>query len=184
MMNKSKPRVRWYIIQTYSGFENAVRQDLMSRVESLGMSDYIFNAIVPEEKYIEKKADGKEKEKVRQLYPGYVFVEMVVTDESWFVVRNTPRVTGFLGSSGGGAKPVPLTEEEIRPILMKIGAISKPNYDRLIGKTVEIIAGPFAGQRGEVSFVDNDQEKIVVDVDLFGRATPTEVSFTDFKELE
>ncbi|CCV64858.1 Transcription antitermination protein NusG [Alteracholeplasma palmae J233] len=183
MKQNTTPRVRWYIIQTYSGYEKSVRQDLLRRVESMGMSDYIFNVVVPEEKYIEKKADGKEKEKVRQMYPGYVFVEMIVTDEAWFVVRNTPRVTGFLGSSGGGTKPVPLTEEEIKPILLKIGAISKPNYERLLGKTVEIISGPFAGQKGEVSSIDHDQEKMTVDVDLFGRATPTEISFEDFKEM-
>ena len=92
-------KVRWYIIQTYSGYENAVKLDLERRVESMGMNDLIFRGIVPEETVIEKKADGKEKEKVKQLFPGYVFVEMEVTDESWFVVRNTPRVTGFLGSS-------------------------------------------------------------------------------------
>ena len=91
-----EPKLRWYIIQTYSGYENAVATDLRRRVESMGMTDYIFRIVVPEEKYIEKDKNGKDKEKVRQIFPGYVFVEMIVTDESWFVVRNTPRVTGFL----------------------------------------------------------------------------------------
>jgi len=175
--------VRWYIIQTYSGYENAVKLDLERRVESMGMSDFIFRVIVPEETVIEKKADGKEKEKIKQLFPGYVFVEMMVTDESWFVVRNTPRVTGFLGSSGGGTKPVPLAPDEINQILLKIGVISKPSWRHLLGKVVEVIAGTWQGLKGEVVEVDDDQEKLVVDLDLFGRATPTEFDAHDVKEV-
>lgn len=175
-------RVRWYIVQTYSGYENSVRTDLLRRVESMGMQDLIFRVIVPEETIIEKKADGKEKEKIKQLFPGYVFVEMIVTDESWFVVRNTPRVTGFLGSSGGGTKPVPLAPDEINQILLKVGIITKPTFDHLIGKTVEVIEGTWVGLKGEVVSVDNDQEKIVVDLDLFGRATPTEFDVNEVKE--
>jgi transcription termination/antitermination protein NusG len=177
-------KTRWYIIQTYSGYENAVKQDLERRVDSMGMSDYIFRIVVPEETVIEKKADGKEKEKIKQLFPGYVFVEMIVTDESWFVVRNTPRVTGFLGSSGGGTKPVPLMPDEINQILLKVGIITKPKYDHLIGKEVEIISGKFQGIKGEVSDVDNDQEKVIVNIDMFGRATPTELSVLDIKEVD
>ena len=177
------PKVRWYIIQTYSGYENAVKLDLERRVESMGMSDYIFRVIVPEETVIETKADGKSKEKIKQIFPGYVFVEMMVTDESWFVVRNTPRVTGFLGSSGGGTKPVPLAPDEINQILLKIGVISKPTYDHLLGKTVEILSGAFTGMKGEVSAVDNDQEKITVNIDVFGRSTPTEFDVVDIREL-
>ncbi len=177
------PKRRWYVIQTYSGYEKAVKEDLARRVDSMGMQDFIFQIIVPEETYIEKNKDGKDKEKVRQIYPGYVFVEMLVTDDSWFVVRNTPRVTGFLGSSGGGTKPVPLLEEEIRPILLKANVISKPNYEHLLGKEVQIISGAFEGQIGKVSAVDADQEKMMVDIDVFGRATPTEIDFTQFKEV-
>ncbi len=175
--------VRWYIIQTYSGYENAVKQDLERRVESMGMSDFIFRVIVPEETVIEKKADGKEKEKIKQLFPGYVFVEMIVTDESWFVVRNTPRVTGFLGSSGGGTKPVPLAADEINQILLKIGVISKPTYDHLLDKMVEIIEGPMHGMKGKVVHVDNDQEKLVIEIDMFGRAVPNEVKVTEVREI-
>lgn len=177
------PKVRWYIIQTYSGYENAVKLDLERRVDSMGMSDYIFRVIVPEETIIETKADGKQKEKVKQIFPGYVFVEMMVTDESWFVVRNTPRVTGFLGSSGGGTKPVPLAPDEINQILLKIGVMQKPTYDHLIGKHVEILNGAFAGMKGDVTFVDNDQEMITVNIDVFGRSTPTEVDAIDIREL-
>lgn len=175
---------RWYIIQTYSGYENSVKDDLMRRVDSMGMNDFIFSVVVPEETIIEKKEKGKEKEKIKQLYPGYVFVEMIVTDESWFVVRNTPRVTGFLGSSGGGTKPVPLAPEEIKQILLKIGVISKPKYDHFIEKEVEILSGPYQGLKGVVSGVDNDQAKLVVEIDLFGRATPTEVSAHEVKSTE
>jgi len=175
---------RWYVIQTYSGYENSVKADLERRVDSMGMNDYIFRVIVPEETIIEKKENGKEKEKIKQLFPGYVFVEMMVTDESWFVVRNTPRVTGFLGSSGGGTKPVPLAPEEIKQILFKIGAISKPKYDQLLNKRVEILSGAYQGIKGFVSDVDNDQAKVVVEIDLFGRATPTEVDAHEVKVLE
>jgi len=176
--------VRWYIIQTYSGYENAVKKDLERRVESMGMADYIFRVIVPEEKVIEKNAKGEEKEKVKQLFPGYVFVEMVVTDESWFVVRNTPQVTGFLGSSGGGAKPVPLAPDEINQILLKIGMMSKPTFNHFIGKVVEVVSGSWEGLKGEVSAVDNDQEKVIVNLDLFGRSTPTEIDAADVKVVE
>jgi len=176
-------KVRWYIIQTYSGYENAVKLDLERRVESMGMSDFIYRVIVPEETVIEKKADGKEKEKVKQLFPGYVFVEMIVTDESWFVVRNTPRVTGFLGSSGGGTKPVPLAPYEINQILLKVGIMSKPTYDHLMGKTVEIIEGAMKGTKGKVIDVDNDQEKVVVEIDMFGRAVPSDYKVTEIKEI-
>ncbi|QWB96332.1 transcription termination/antitermination protein NusG [Mycoplasmatota bacterium] len=175
--------VRWYIIQTYSGYENAVKKDLERRVESMGMVDLIFRIIVPEETIVEKNAKGEEKEKVKQLFPGYVFVEMIVTDESWFVVRNTPQVTGFLGSSGGGTKPVPLSPDEINQILLKIGVINKPTFDHLIGKQVEVINGSWEGLKGEVSAVDNDQEKVIVDLDLFGRSTPTEIDASEIKEI-
>lgn len=175
--------IRWYIIQTYSGYENAVKEDLEKRVASMGMNDFIFQIIVPEETVIEKTKDGKEKEKIKQIYPGYVFVQMMVTDESWYVVRNTPRVTGFLGSSGGGTKPVPLPPDEINPILLKIGVMKKPTYNHLIGKTVEVISGPYHGLKAKVSSVDNDQEKIVIILDMFGRATPTELSVADVKEI-
>ncbi len=174
--------VRWYIIQTYSGYENAVKLDLERRVESMGMSEFISKIIVPEETVIEKKADGKEKEKIKQLFPGYVFVQMEVTDESWFVVRNTPRVTGFLGSSGGGTKPVPLAPDEINAILLKIGVMKKPTYEHLIGKTVEITEGNWQGMKGEVTDVDNSQQKLTVTIDMFGRATPTEVDVNHVKE--
>src|SRR5690554_1619738 len=179
----AKNKIRWYVVQTYSGFEKIVRDDILRRAEIMGMFDYIVDTIVPEEIIIEKTKDGKEKEKVKQSYPGYVFIKMEVTDESWYVVRNTPKVTGFLGSSGGGTKPVPLPEEEIKPILLSIGVLQKPNYEHLKGKIVEIIKGPFEGQQCEVTHVDNEREKLVVNVQLFNRSTPTEIGFDEFVEV-
>lgn len=180
-MNKKR---RWYIAQTYSGHENSVKNDLLRRIESMGMGDFIYNVIVPEETIIEKKADGTDKEKIKQLFPGYVFVEMIETDESWYVVRNTPRVTGFLGSSGGGTKPVPLEDGEMDAILYKIGAKHKPTFDHLLGKKVEILNGIYAGKQGSVSFVDTDREILKVDIDFFGRATPTEIDIDNIKVVE
>ena len=107
---------RWYIIQTYSGFENSVKEDLERRIETMGQQDYIFNVLIPEEEYEDVKKDGTKVIKTRKMFPSYVFVEMIVTEKSWFIVRNTPKVTGFLGSSGKGAKPVPLPPEEINGI--------------------------------------------------------------------
>lgn len=172
---------RWYIVQTYSGQENSVRRDLLKRAESMGLEDYIFNVIVPEETIVEKKPDGTEKEKIKQMFPGYVFVEMIDTEHSWFVVRNTPRVTGFLGSSGGGAKPVPLEEGEMDAILYKIGIKQKPTYEHLLEQTVEILDGPYKGQVGEVSAVDPDKRMVIVNIEFFGRATPTEVDIDSIK---
>ncbi|CAM12004.1 Transcription antitermination protein [Candidatus Phytoplasma australiense] len=177
------PQFRWYIAQTYLGYENTVKQDLLRRVESLGIGELISNVLSPRETYYETRADGKKTSKERNLYPGYVFIEMIITDHSWFVVKNTPRITGFLGSSGMSSKPIPLSEKEINPVLFKMGIMSKPNYDHLIGKKVEIISGSLANQQAKVSIIDNDREKIIVEVDLFGRTVPVEISFSDFKEI-
>ncbi|HPX71703.1 MAG TPA: transcription termination/antitermination protein NusG [Acholeplasmataceae bacterium] len=173
-------QVRWYIVQTYSGDENTVKVDLERRTESMGMTDYIFRVLVPEI-VIPATEEGK-KDTVERLFPGYVFVEMIVTDESWFVVRNTPGVTGFLGSSGGGTKPIPVLRDEMDSILRKIGAIAKPNFDRYLGKTVVIERGVWEGQEGLVTGIDNDREIAIVSIDMFGQATPTEVSVYDIKE--
>ena len=121
MDNKKK---YWYVVQTYSGYENSVKENLLRRIETMQMESSIFQVMIPEELKAEKKADGSMKEKLVKMFPGYVFIEMIVTDESWFVVRNTPGVTGFLGSSGGGTKPIPLFPDEINPILKKCGMLA------------------------------------------------------------
>jgi len=170
---------RWYIVQSYSGLENSVKVNLERRIESMQMEDKIFQVVIPEEVTIEKKADGTTKEKLVKIYPGYVFIEMIVTDDSWFVVRNTPGVTGFLGSSGGGTKPVPLPPEEINPILKNAGLITTPKVNVSVGQRVKVTAGPFMNQVGIVDEVDEEKGYVTVLVEMFGRQTPAELSFDE-----
>ena len=174
---------RWYIIQTYSGYENSVKTDLERRIETMGQQDYIFNVLIPEEEYIETKKDGTKVTKTRKMFPSYVFVEMIVTEKSWFIVRNTPKVTGFLGSSGKGAKPVPLPPEEINNILRNVGLMEKTTFDFNVGEKVLILSGPFADKVVEVSSVNEEKETLTVLLEFFGRFTPTEVKFTEVKKL-
>ncbi|MCK5388629.1 MAG: transcription termination/antitermination factor NusG [Candidatus Izimaplasma sp.] len=174
---------RWYIVQTYSGFENSVKLNLERRIESMQMEDRIFQVMIPEELKVEKKADGTIKEKMVKTFPGYVFLEMEVTDDSWFVVRNTPGVTGFLGSSGGGTKPVPLPAEEINPILKKCGLMETPTINVEIGEKVRVATGPFLNQIGTVDSIDFEKQEITVLVDMFGRQTPVELGFEDIEKV-
>lgn len=183
--NQTINEAKWYIIQTYSGYENSVKEDLLKIINKEdGISDLILEAICPKEQYFKIKADGSKQKKERKMFSGYVFVKMIVTDHSWFVVRNLPKVTGFLGSiKKSNAMPIPLSENEIKPILIRAGILSKPNYNYLLHKIVEITTGSFAGQKGKVSFIDHNQDKMIVEIDLFGRTTPIEISFNSFKEV-
>jgi len=174
---------RWYVVQTYSGFENSVKINLERRIESMQMEEKIYQVMIPEEIKIEKKADGTTKEKIVKTFPGYVFLEMEVTDDSWFVVRNTPGVTGFLGSSGGGTKPIPLPPEEINPILKRCGLMEAPKLDVEIGGKVKVITGPFRDQIGTVDSIDNEKLEVTVLVDMFGRQTPVELGFDDIEKV-
>ena len=174
---------RWYVCQTYSGYENSVKINLERRIESMQMEDRIYQVMIPEEIRIEKKADGSTKEKLVKIFPGYVFIEMEVTDDSCFVVRNTPGVTGFLGSSGGGTKPVPLPPEEINPILKKAGLMEVPKLDIEIGEKVRVVTGPFRDQIGGIDSIDEDKQEVVVLVDMFGRQTPVELAFEDIEKV-
>lgn len=174
----------WYIVQTYSGYENSVKVNLEKRIESMQMEDKIFQVMIPEEIQLERKKDGELKEKVVKIFPGYVFVEMIVTDDSWFVVRNTPGVTGFLGSSGGGTKPVPLPPEEINPILKKQGLMEIPKLDVEIGDKVRVATGPFRDQIGAIDAIDEEKQEVTVLVDMFGRQTPVELSFEDIEKVK
>lgn len=180
----SEPQKQWYVVNTYAGHENRVKENLERRVESMGISDYLFRILVAEETEIEYK-NGKPVEKSFNLFPGYLFVEMIMTDEAWYVVRNTPGVTGFIGSSGGGAKPFPVSPDEIDAILRRMGmADRKVNVDFQIGDRVKILTGPFANLEGTVEAMDSDSQVATVLCILFGRETPTEISYNDLEKVE
>ena len=170
----------WYVIHTYSGYEDAVAKALKQRVESLGMEDKIFNVIVPKEKKIKIK-EGKRKVIEEKIYPGYVLVEMVVTDDSWYVVRNTPNVTGFVGA---GTTPVPVSLQEIEILKKKMG-VETPQYkiDVQIGDAVKITDGPFKDFDGKVSEIDQERGKVKVLVNMFGRDTPVELDSLQIKKI-
>lgn len=171
----------WYAIHTYSGYENAVLRNLKQRIESLGMEDKIFNVVVPVEKKIKIKG-GKRVEVEEKVYPGYILVDMLVDDESWYVVRNTPRVTGFVGS---GVTPVPLTQKEIDYLLgqMSEDQQAKHTIDLEVGETIIINDGPFKDSEGRVQEVDRERGKVKVFVSLFGRETPVELDFLQVKKF-
>ncbi len=170
----------WYAIHTYAGYENAVLRNLKQRIESLGMQEKIFNVIVPTEKKIKIKA-GKRVEVEEKIYPGYVLVDMIVTDDSWYVVRNTPRVTGFVGA---GVNPVPLKKEEVDYLFKKMDVDTfKHNIDLALGETVMIVDGPFKELEGKVNAVDQERGKIKVLVSMFGRETPVELDFLQVKKI-
>src|SRR3989344_3217987 len=170
----------WYAIHTYAGYENAVARNLRQRIESLGMEDRIFNVLVPTEKKIKIKA-GKRVEEEEKIYPGYVLVDMMVTDDSWFVVRNTPRVTGFVGS---GVYPVPLEKKEVDALFARMnkGEV-KHTIDLAIDDIVKVSDGPFKDFEGKVAEVDTQRGKIKVLVSMFGRETPVELDFLQVKKV-
>lgn len=173
---------KWYVVNTYSGHEKKVQEKLLMRANSMNMEDYIFRVIVPEQTEVEVK-DGVTKEKVKKLFPGYVLVEMVMTDEAWYVVRNTPGVTGFIGSSGKGAKPTPLQPAEVDKILGGMG-ISRIDVDKELteGAKVKIVDGPFNGMYGKVDSVDLPNQKVMLLVDLFGQETSVEVELNQIEK--
>lgn len=171
---------KWYVVNTYSGHEVKVKEKLDMRINSMEMQENIFRVIVPERKEVEIK-DGKKKEKVKKLFPGYVLVEMIMSDESWYIVRNTPGVTGFLGSSGKGAKPVPLYDDEVERIFKEIG-YDENNVvvDYEIGDKVKITDGPFKMLAGKIVEFNTDEGKANVLIDLFGQETNVELELTQF----
>ncbi len=170
----------WYAIHTYSGYENAVMRNLKQRIESLGVGDRIFNVLVPVEKKIKVKG-AKRVEVEEKIYPGYVLVDMVVDDNSWFVVRNTPRVTGFVGA---GTTPVPLSQKEIDFLFSRMEN-SKVEHDITVevNELVTIIDGPFKDFEGKVGEVDKGRGKLKVFVNMFGRETPVELDFLQVKKV-
>lgn len=165
----------WYVVNTYSGHEYKVKEKLESKIESMGLQDNIFRIVIPETKEIEVK-NGVQKERQKKMFPGYILVEMNMSDESWYIVRNTPGVTGFIGSSGKGAKPTPLLPQEIDKILANMGMSRLDASSELaIGDKVNIIDGPFKGMSGSVDTLDLDNNRLNVLIDLFGQETPVEV---------
>lgn len=171
---------RWYVIHTYSGYENKVKANLEKRVASMGMQDKIFRILVPMEDEIEIK-DGKKKINKRKIFPGYVLVEMIVTDESWYVVRNTPGVTGFVAS---GSKPVPLEDHEVEAILRQMGEEApRPKIEFPAGTPVKVISGPFQNFAGVVQEDNVDKGKLKVLVSMFGRETPVELDYGQVEKL-
>ncbi len=179
-----KPAARgrqWYAIHTYSGYENAAARNLKQRIESFNISDKIFNVVVPKQKIVKKKGE-KRVEVEEQVYPGYVLVDMIYDPESWYVIRNTPRVTGFVGA---GVIPVPLTEKEVNNFL---GYVGKDGEARAImdiekGEVVLVIDGPFKDMEGVVSEIDRDRARVKVNVSMFGRETPVELDFFQIKKI-
>ena len=170
----------WYAIHTYAGYEEAVVRNLKQRIESLGMEDKIFDVIMPTEKKIKIKS-GKRVEEEERIYPGYVLVNMIVTDDSWYVVRNTPRVTGFVGT---GVYPVPLDKKEIDQLFKQMSTdVTKHKIDLQIGEVVTITDGPFKDLDGKISEIDEDRGRVKVMVSMFGRETPVELDFLQVKKL-
>ncbi len=165
----------WYVVNTYSGHETKVKEKLEAKIESMGMQDYIFRIVIPETTEVEVK-DGVKKEKVKKMFPGYILVEMIMSDEAWYIVRNTPGVTGFIGSSGKGAKPTPLLPQEIDRILVNMG-MSRVNVenDLKVGDQVSIVDGPFKGMTGKVDNIDKDNNRLNILIDLFGQETSVDV---------
>lgn len=170
----------WYVIHTYAGYENKVKTNLDKRVESMEMQDKIFRVLVPMEKEIEIK-NGQKKTTMRKVFPGYVLVEMIMEDDSWFVVRNTPGVTGFVGP---GSKPVPLSESEVQHILKQMGLDEgRPKYDFRVKEQVRVISGPFNNFTGTIEEIHPERGKLKVSVSMFGRETPVELNFDQVEKL-
>ena len=174
----------WYIVQSYAGMEYAAKRNLERRIVSMNMQDYIFNVLIPEEVHLEKKANGETKEVIENPFPGYIFIDMIVTDESWFVVRNTPMVTGFLGSSGNRAKPVPVPNYEMIPILKQCGVTITMDVKFKIGDKVRVLSETFLDQEAVVEKIDMENQIVTVLIDMFGRQTPNELRFDEVEPIK
>lgn len=174
-------RGEWYVVHTYSGYENKIKVDLTKRVESMNMQDKIFDILIPEEQEVEFKG-GKRKVVTKRVFPGYVIVNMIMDEDSWYVVRHTPGVTGFVGS---GTKPLPLQPEEVKKILKQMGlAESKPILiDVAVGENIRVRTGPFANFEGVVKELLSDRGKIRVNISMFGRETPVELDYEQIEKL-
>lgn len=183
----------WYIVTTYSQHERKVADNLLKRIETLGLGDFISNVLVAEQEVqvIDKETglpslnkDGTPKTKMKNLFPGNIFVEMIMTDKVWYDVRNTPGVTGIAGSAGGGQKPTPVTKEEIEPVLKRMGIIDKSMYEHYnVGDAVRVIRGPLEGTEGKILSIDKETGACRVETIFFGRSTPIDVDFSEIERL-
>jgi transcriptional antiterminator NusG len=175
---------RWYVVNTYAGHENRVKDNLEKRIKTMGMEDNLFRVVVAEETEIDYK-NGKKIEKTKNMFPGYIFVEMIMSDDAWYQVRNTPGVTGFIGSSGGGVKPLPVGDEEMENILHKLGmSEQKVVVNFKVGDRVKILSGPFANVEGTIESMNDDAEVATILTIMFGHETPTEISYIDLEKVD
>ena len=182
--DRTSEEKNWYVLHTYSGYEKKVEQNLASRMKSMGMEDNIFEVLVPEQETYEEK-NGEMVSVSKKTFPGYVLVQMIMSDEAWYVVRNTPGVTGFVGSHGAGSKPSPLLPEEVDGVFRSMGVNPRKVEIQLeIGEVVEIIGGAFSGMEGVVEDFDEDKGKVTVSVEMFGRETDTELDYSQVKQID
>lgn len=174
--NEYSSEPNWYVVHTYSGYENKVKNDLEQTIENRGLEDYIFKIVVPMEEQIEIK-DGQRKRKLKKVFPGYVLIKMIVTEETWYIVRNTRGVTGFVGA---GTNPIPLTTEEIRKLGFEETEV-KVDYE--VGDTIEVLTPPLQGYTGKVEEIDMNKQKVKVIIDMFGRETSAELDFAQVQKV-
>ena len=174
----------WYVVNTYAGQENKVKENLERRIKTMGLEDSLFQIVVAEQKETEIDKKGKKVEKMHNLFSGYILVQMKMTDEAWYIVRNTPGVTGFIGSSGKGAKPFPVPQEEVDQVLARIDGSTKVNTDFEVGDAVVILDGPFKDSAGKVLKKDDENLTAEVQLILFGRETPSEIPYIQLKRKE
>jgi len=176
---------RWYIVTTYSQHENKVAENLKMRIKSMNLGEYIFNILVAEQEVpVLKDGLPTDKTKKKNLFPGNIFVEMIMTDDSWYAVRNTPGVTGIAGSAGGGQKPTPVSREEIEPVLKRMGLIDSSMYERYnVGDRVKVIRGPLEGTEGTILSIDKTTGACRVETVFFGRTTPVDVDFSEIDKI-
>ncbi len=175
-MSQEEKEPKWYVVHTYSGYENKVKTDLEKTIKNRELEDFFFDIVVPMEEQIEIK-DGKRKTNLKKVFPGYVLVKMIVTEESWYIVRNTRGVTGFVGS---GTDPIPLTNEEIRNMGFDIAVV---NVDYDVNDTVRVVNGPLASFIGTVQEINKEKNKVKVLVSMFGRETPVELEFSQVEKI-
>ncbi|CDE44348.1 transcription antitermination protein nusG [Clostridium sp. CAG:411] len=169
---------KWYVVHTYSGYENKVKADIEKTIENRKLQDLILEVSIPMQNVMEEKADGEEKLVQKKLFPAYVLINMVMNDETWYVVRNTRGVTGFVGP---GSKPVPLTEQEM--LNMGLDTVVKASIDLELGETIMVTKGVWEDTTGVITAINEKSQTVTINIDVFGRETPVEISFTDIKKL-